>query len=165
MLVQGIAEHARAMLARVSWLVSRRGVLRAGLAVPVVAACQRERRRAEPPVPGAAHLDTALADEDRLLAAYDQALASPTAKTRSLQRLRDDHAEHRAALVAAGARVVPSPTPTGPPASTPRPQLAAMERAASAARLESCLAAPRSLAPLFGSLAASEAAHAVSLNA
>jgi hypothetical protein len=113
-----------------------------------------------------------LADEDHLIAMYDAAMAAAPALARSLRRLRRDHAAHRTALLAAGARAagaapIPTPTAAAPArgAVATLRALSAAERAAAAARTAACLAAPRSLAPLFGSIAASEAAHAVAIRA
>src|SRR5207244_1104718 len=96
-------------------------------------------------------LNQALADEDRLLALYDGLSASDPALRRSLLRVRQDHAAHRAALVAAGALVTSrTPTPSASLGSHPQAQsqqriLADAERAAAAARTAACLVAPRSL--------------------
>jgi hypothetical protein len=169
--VQRNAVETRAMLARVSRRVSRRGLLGAGLAVPVAVSLPGCRHTtSEIPVAGTTALDAALADEDRLIAAYDAAFAADPSASRTLGRLRQDHEAHRAALLAAGAQRGPSSTPsTRPPATRDarltRLALAEAERSASRARTEACLRAPRTLAPLLGSVAASEAAHAVALHA
>jgi hypothetical protein len=167
------------MLTRV---VSRRALLGAALSLPGVslAASCRDRRQEQPPVPGAAALDAALADEERLLAAYDALFATHPALLVSFSYVRAHHTAHRDALLAAGARPLPpsagsasastaasaaaSTRPSPDPAAARR-SLAATERAAAKARTEACLTAPRALAPLFGSLAASEGSHAVGLAA
>jgi hypothetical protein len=137
------------------------------LAAPVLAGC-RETAKQEPPIPGATALDAAVADENRLIAAYDESFATFPALVGAFEHVRSQHAAHRDALVAAGAKSDPaaSPTPSAAAADVraARRSLAAAERSAAAARRDACVQAPRALAPLFGSLAASEAAHAVALS-
>jgi len=114
-----------------------------------------------------------LADERRLLAAYDATgAAHPTLAARTAP-LRADHAEHEAALAqAVDAAGSTPPAPTGspvPPIQVPGPSTAvlatlrAAERAAAAARTAAALTAPGDRAGLLASIAASEATHEVML--
>jgi hypothetical protein len=120
----------------------------------------------------------AIADEDALLSAYDEAAAALPALAGRLAGLRADHAEHRRVLATALGTTLDTRSPatgSGPSASSsgargtaPRAtlhRLLVAERTAAAARAASCLTAPPALAALLGSVAASEAAHDVVLRA
>jgi hypothetical protein len=158
-------------------VIGRRGVLVTLAAGALVAGC-RDRAPAELPAPTATAADprlaAALAREDDLVAAYDAAVAAAPRIADALRQLRDDHARHRAALLAAGAtRAARSSTP--PPTGTSSPPakraaavldgLLSAERGAAAAHASACVTAPRRLAPLLGSLAACEHAHGEVLTA
>jgi hypothetical protein len=152
--------------------LSRRGVLLGTASAAVLPAVTTGCTRHKPhvPTPRETLLDETLALEDVLLSAYDVALAAfgrRSALTPTLVHIRAEHAAHRAALIRAGAQpapeATPSPTPAAiAPAETTR-TLAATERAAATIRTDTCVRAPRDLAPLLGSLAASESAHAALL--
>jgi hypothetical protein len=115
-------------------------------------------------------LDETLALEDEILSAYDAAITAVGARSKvggTLVHIRSEHAAHRAALLTAGAQPAPgataSPTPTVETRRDTVRQLAATERAAATIRTDTCVRAPRDLAPLLASLAASETAHAALL--
>lgn len=156
------------MLPRVPDL-TRRHLLVGGAAVACVGGCTRHRPHV--PTPRENLLDETLALEDSLLSSYDAALqrlgARPAAAA-MLGQIRAAHAAHRVALLTAGAQPLPttSPSPTLPPVapSETTRTLAASETAAATIRTDSCMRAPRDLAPLLASLAASEAAHAALLH-
>lgn len=111
-------------------------------------------------------LAAAYSDELALLARYDAALRRRPELAATLRPVREHHARHRDALVAAGAQATgaSATASTGGGSATTRSAtlraLAAAEHAAADARLAECLHAPRALAALLGSLAASEATHA-----
>jgi hypothetical protein len=155
---------------------TRRAVLSAGTGLTIAAAgmasgCSRTRVR--PPTPRETLLDATLTLEDEVIAACDAAVqAAPrrSALARTLADVRAAHATHRETLVAAGAQAGLSATPS--PSATPAPTshealqtLIATETAAAAIRTGTCVTAPRDLAPLLASLAASEAAHVALLRA
>jgi hypothetical protein len=129
------------------------------------------RHKPHVPTPRETVLDETLALEDELLATYDAGLAAPGLRSnvrRLLVHIRSEHAAHRAALLTAGA--LPTPGATASPSATPTqraadtvPQLTATETAAATIRTDTCVRAPRDLAPLLASLAASETAHAALL--
>ena len=142
--------------------------MRSSRALVVTSGCTH--RRPHVPTPRETLLDETLALEDELLAAYDAALpviGPHSLLGRRLAHIRADHATHRSTLVAAGAQQAPGP-PASPTQSVIAPgdtrqMLAASESAAATVRGSACLGAPRDLAPLLGSLAASETAHAALL--
>jgi hypothetical protein len=134
------------------------------------------------PDPDVVALRAAVADEDALLTAYDATLAVHGALVARLQPLRDEHAEHRRVLldrlgddapgVAAGSTPDGQPGPAGgAPAPPPVPgdpaaaagALRQREDEAARARRRSALRVSGSLAPLLGSVAASEATHPIVL--
>lgn len=164
--------------------LTRRRLLAAVPAVVLSSACDGENapsglppgavpsRSAAPSTSAASSPDeglrvTAAGDEADLLAAYDATLARHPGLRTSLSPLRAEHAEHWAALAPAGA----PPLATASPTATPPPEKSAdavralidLERRAVRARGDGCLVATLSLAPLLGSIAASEAAHAAVL--
>ena len=148
--------------------MTRRNALLGGAAIAWLGGCTRHKPHI--PTPQENLLDETLALEESLLAAYDAALAQPGATSafrRTLTQIRHAHAAHRSALLTAGAQVAPPVSPTPTPLATPRTEtartLAATESAAATIRTDTCLRAPRDLAPLLASLAASEAAHAALL--
>src|SRR3954469_24357267 len=155
------------MLPRV-WEMSRRNALLGGAAVVCLGGCTRHKPHI--PTPRENLLDETLALEESLLAAYDAALAevrTATALARTLTLIRSAHAAHRTVLLTAGAvsasPATASPTPLPVPRGETARTLAASESAAATIRTDTCLRAPRDLAPLLASLAASEAAHAALL--
>jgi hypothetical protein len=158
-------------------VVGRRGLLGAVVVAALAAGC-RDHAGAPAAAPTTPPPDPALAAalhrELTLLAAYDQAIASAPVLAGPLAALRADHASHRDALLAAGARrsagVTAPATPTLPPPGPRRRaavlrRLATAEQAASAAHAASCVSAARDVAPLLGSLAACEHAHGDALAA
>jgi hypothetical protein len=137
-------------------------------AAPEVTGCTRHKPHV--PTPSETLLDETLALEDELISAYDVAIATTSIRTsqrRTLVAIRSEHAVHRAALLTAGAQ--PSPAATGSPTPTitaPRDTtrtLIATETAAATIRTDASVRAPRDLAPLLASLAASETVHAALL--
>src|SRR3954451_354161 len=155
------------MLPRV-WEMSRRNALLGGAAVVCLGGCTRHKPHI--PTPRENLLDETLALEESLLAAYDAALAevgTTTALARTLRLIRSAHAVHRTVLLSAGAvsasPVTASPTPLPVPRGETARTLAASESAAATIRTDTCLRAPRDLAPLLASLAASETSHAALL--
>jgi hypothetical protein len=165
------------MLPRVSRLLpslTRRSVLLGGSALAAVpllgTGCTRHK--AHVPTPRENLLDETLALEDTLLTTYEAAAATVDPRSKLGQALiviRNAHAAHRATLLTAGAQPAPGTTPSPTPTPTPIPLrdvarvLAATETAAATIRLDTCVRAPGDLAPLLGSLAASESAHAALL--
>src|SRR5437868_4309972 len=154
-------------------VLSRRSVLMGGATVAVlpIVSVGCTRRKPHVPTPRETLLDETLALEDELLSAYDEAITAPGLRSSlrtTLLHIRSEHAAHRAALLTAGAQPAPgaSASPTTAPTAPPRPnarQLAATETAAATIRTDTCLRAPRDLATLLASLAASETAHAALL--
>jgi hypothetical protein len=109
-----------------------------------------------------------LADERRLLAAYDAVGRGHPALAARIAPPRADHAAHEAALAQAVDENGNSAAPTGSPSrAIPLPaapaavlaRLRAAERAASAARSAAALTAPGQRSGLLASIAASEATH------
>jgi hypothetical protein len=94
----------------------------------------------------------AVAREQTLLRAYDDALAAHPALATRLSPLRADHVTHLAALQAPNATATPAPLPAG----TLLPQL---EKVTAAAHAAAALLASRELAPVLASLAACESSH------
>lgn len=154
-------------------MVTRRTLLRASgaLALSVLTACRRARPTAVPESSGPDRDERlrarAAVSELALLASYDAALGRHPRLRPALVPLRAHHAAHLAAL--GGGRAAPSP-PTGSGVVPPHPRtalarLVAAERTAAAGRARDCLDAGAELAPLLGSVAASEASHAALLEA
>jgi hypothetical protein len=148
--------------------LTRRNALLGGVAIACLGGCTRHK--AHIPTPRENLLDETLALEESLLAAYDAALAQAgvtPAFARTLTDIRNAHAVHRNVLLTAGAQSAPPASTTPTPLANPRGEtartLAATETAAATIRTDTCLRAPRDLAPLLASLAASEAAHAALL--
>ncbi|MFL6240860.1 MAG: hypothetical protein ACJ735_15365 [Actinomycetes bacterium] len=115
-------------------------------------------------------LDETLALEQTLLASYEAALGLVSRRTplaQTIMLIRAEHLAHRGALLTAGAKEAPLPSSTPAPAALgpggPRVALATAENAAATIRVDACARAPRELAPLLASLAASETAHAALL--
>ncbi|MFG2825215.1 ferritin-like domain-containing protein [Kitasatospora sp. NPDC048365] len=107
----------------------------------------------------------AVAATDALLASYDAVIAGPGAgQADTLQDLREDVAQHRAALAQGlpAATGSPSPSGSGAPAASVA-ALAAAERQTAAARLADLDGASPELARLLASVSASNAAHAAAL--
>jgi hypothetical protein len=117
-----------------------------------------------------------LADERRLVAAYDATIARYPALRARLAAVRTDHAAHAAALATAlGPAATPSTTQSATPdTATPTPTptqtvaatvgaalgaLRAAERSAAAARGTVALTAPADRARLLAGISASEASH------
>lgn len=164
---------------------SRRAVLRAGLALPLVAACTGAPPEPAPPPDPDLPLRARAGERERaLLAAYDEAaLAAPSLAPR-LAALRAEHAEHARAVgavdpaappAASGApsplssSAPPSPGPSRAPVPPRDPAavlagLLAAEQEAAAEHGRDALLASRELAGVLASLAASEASHAVALS-
>ena len=141
--------------------LTRRTLLLAagGLAVT---ACRPRRSRTPQPVAGdVTAVDAALADEQRLLAAYDAAIASLDAVAATpLVRARARHAAHVAALSDALATLSASPTstaPTAPPDEHLRVLLRHSSRSLQAAAIT---ASDGGVAVLLASIAAEHAADA-----
>ncbi|GAA4849233.1 ferritin-like domain-containing protein [Kitasatospora terrestris] len=107
----------------------------------------------------------AVAATDALLASYDAVIAGPGAgQADTLQDLREDVSQHRAALAQGLPAATGSPEPSGsgaPAASVAA--LAAAERQTAAARLADLDGASPELARLLASVSASNAAHAAAL--
>lgn len=159
--------------------LSRRQLLAVLPALAATSACDVEPAPATPtpppapapaspgPSPDDGLRAVAQGDEAELLARYDATLARHPTLRAVLSPLRAEHAEHLAALAASG--VAPtansSPTPTRPPskAADEVSALLDLERQAARRQSEGCLLATVALAPLLGSIAASEAAHAAVL--
>ena len=149
---------------RVRDVISRRGLFAASaaaLAGASLAACSA----AEPAPDATTDADAALRqsvaeDEQRLIALYDGTIAvvAEGELRATLQLLRDQHAEHAAA-------VAPDVAPAQIAGSTPTvADLQALERAAAAARRDACVAATDTeLARVLALIAASEAAHVPAL--
>jgi hypothetical protein len=120
-----------------------------------------------------------LADERRLIGAYDATIARYPALRARLEPVRADHAAHAAALVTALGPAVPTTSPapaptssaTATPSGSPVPgtaaaavaALRAAERAAASARGTVTLTAPADRARLLAGISASEASHVVVL--
>ena len=113
-----------------------------------------------------------LADERRLVAAYDATMARYPALRGRLTAVRADHAAHAAALgQALGPAATPSASPgSASPTQTPTPTAAATagaalaalraaERSAASARGTVALTAPADRARLLAGISASEASH------
>jgi hypothetical protein len=102
--------------------------------------------------------DAQQADELQLVAAYDAALAqADPSDLPDLQRIRDEHASHLAAL--GWTQPAPSSTPSGPPT---RAQLARAERRAARLRTQAARETQDAeQAQILALIAASEAQHAV----
>lgn len=144
--------------------LSRRALL--GLAgVLPLAACTADEGPPPPPDPDDLLRSAAVARELALLAQYDAAVLALPDRAAVLMSVRAEHAAHLAALQAPSAS--PSAAPSPPPAPSPGPvsmaALVVAEREAGAAHAQAVLEASRELAGLLGSLAASEASHAVVL--
>lgn len=163
---------------------SRRRVLQGGLVLGggvLVAGCGLFEDGgplggSDEPGPDVVALRAALADEVGLLAAYDATLAAHPALAPALQPLRAEHAEHRrvvldrlgddaeaepeAAGSPPGAAPGPPPVPVAPadPAAAVA-ELSRREDDAARDRRRSTLSVSSPLAPLLGSVAASEASH------
>jgi hypothetical protein len=144
------------------------GVL-AAAALAGLAGCRRSTGAAPAPTPtptGPDPLLADLADEQRLLSAYDETLRAHPALAGRLRPLRANHAEHVTALTAAiGAVPSPSVTPSAVP-KAPAAALAglrALEHAAVAARTAAAVRATGGRAALLASLAACSACHEVVL--
>jgi hypothetical protein len=151
-------------------LTRRQGLIGLALLGPVgvLTACtQGEDVAAEastpaPITPGL--VDEVSTDEAALIARYDVAIAAfPDAPvTATLSAIRDQHADHLAAL---GGSAAPASAPS-PPASVAAAitDLIGAERAAAKARVDSCVAAgDPELARLLTMIGASEAAHVPAL--
>lgn len=161
---------------------SRRAVLRAGLAVPLLAACTDAPPPGPPPPPDpdlALHR-AAVEREQALLAAYDTAALAAPGLAPKLAAVRAEHAAHLDALEAADPAPAPtgspSPSPSGSvepsaPAPPPAPAdpatvlagLVALEADAATAHGAAAVTASRELAAVLATLAASEASHGVAL--
>ena len=152
--------------------LSRRNVLlsTASAALLPLGAAGCTRHKPHVTTPHDTLLDETLALEDELLSAYDVAISTVAVRSPArgtLLHIRSEHAAHRAALLTAGAQPAPagtaSPTPIPTPSAETVRQLTASETAAATIRTNACVQAPRDLAPLLASLAASETAHAALL--
>lgn len=165
---------------------SRRAVLRAGLAVPLLAACTEGPPPGPPPPPDpdlALHA-AAVAREQALVDAYDTAVLAAPALAAKLAAVRAEHLAHLDALEAADpappATASPSASPTASPVdpappSAPAPppapadpatvlaRLVAVEAEAATAHANGAVVASRELAVVLATLAASEASHGVAL--
>ncbi|MFE4973768.1 ferritin-like domain-containing protein [Kitasatospora sp. NPDC056651] len=158
---------------------SRRTVLSLGLLTTLTACTSgsdEHHTTAEPPRdPDTPARLRAVAATDRLLGAYDELLAAPGARTALLQPLREDTAQHRAALVqglltasASGSDTpAPTATPAGPAATLATladlAALAALERRSADSHLHDLEEVGPDLARLLAAIAASEALHAAAL--
>ena len=112
----------------------------------------------ETPDPDALTREQVIRDEWSLVALYDAALAAQP--NPELSALRDQHAEHAAAL---GSASPPSASSSAPPAPS-RTALAESEASAAKQRAQACeMAADTDLARLLALIAASEAGHAAFL--
>ena len=157
---------------------TRRGVLAAAAAaLPLVAAgCKGVGALGTPPKAAAdvAVARDAITVERGLIARYGAVLAAVPGLGGELRPLLAQHQEHLARLRAR--LVLPTPQPTVPPPATPSAGAPATpsaalaylrdaENAAAAALLAHLAAAPASLAQLLASISASEATHALILDA
>jgi hypothetical protein len=159
---------------------TRRGVLAAAVALPLVAAgCKGigALGTPPPPLPDVAVVRAAIDGETLMISRYGAVLAAVPALAGQLGPLLDQHREHLARLRArlieppAGSQPGHSPSPAvsaspGPVPGTPdaaRAYLRQAEQAAAAALLGKLTAAPPSLAQLLASISASEATHALLL--
>jgi hypothetical protein len=118
-----------------------------------------------------------LADERRLMGAYDATIARYPALRARLGPVRADHAAHAAALVTAlgpaapTTSAAPTPSTTATPSGSPVPgtaaaavaALRAAERAAASARGTVALTAAADRARLLAGISAAEASHVVVL--
>lgn len=167
---------------------SRRRVLQGGLVLGggvLLAGCGLFEdggllRGDDEPDPDVVALRAALADEDELLAAYDATLAAHPALAPTLQPLRAEHAEHRRVVLdrlGDDAEAEPQAADTPPGEASPEPapgpsgpvvpaepgaavtELSRREDDAARGRRRSALSVSAPLAPLLGSVAASEASH------
>jgi hypothetical protein len=170
-------------------LTRRNALTSAGLAL--IAACTPGKPPTPAPIvdPDDALKASAVAREQALLSAYDNALTVLPTLAARLAPLRADHAEHLAALgvppspgasaaspgpsvasPSSAASSLPSSPPTGA-ASTPAGQtpqavlqrLAELERTAATGHATGALTASRRLAAILASLAACESSHLVAL--
>jgi hypothetical protein len=163
---------------------SRRAVLRAGLALPLLVACtgdQPDPGPPPPPDPDLALHDAAVTRERVLLDAYDAALLAAPSLALRLAPLRAEHAEHLLALDDADPAPAPSgspspsrspsasasaaPPPPPPPAdpATVLAGLVALEAETATGHGAGAVDASRELAVVLATLAASEASHRVAL--
>lgn len=158
----GVRERVAAVTGDMT--LSRRTVLALGgtaVAGFALAACSAD----EPAPDATADADIALRQsvaegEQRLIALYDATIAgiAEGELRMTLQMLRDQHAEHAAAIA-------PDVAPAQIAGSTPTvADLQALERAAANARRDACVAATDAeLARVLALIAASEAAHVPAL--
>lgn len=155
--------------------LTRRDVFTVG-ALGALSACTSPADKTPEPVdPDVALLAAAVAREQALLLAYDDALLAHPSLAGLLAPLREEHQQHLDRLQPPS----PSATPTTPTPTTPTPDasatpdltrpapdraaLAGLERAASTAHGAAAVTASRRLAPVLASLSASEASHLVVL--
>lgn len=167
----------RGCLGRVSSSLTRRAVLRAGLALPLAAACTDGAPAPPPPPDPDIALRAAAAERERaLLAAYDAAVLAAPSLAGRIAAVRAEHAQHAAAVAGPAAATngprstdatpgaSPSPSPVRPrDAAAVLAELVAAERDAATRHASDALLSSRELAAVLASLAASEAAHVVAL--
>jgi hypothetical protein len=157
----------------------RRVLAAAAVTLPLVAAgCKGVGALGTPPrsAPDVAVVQDAITLENSLITRYGAVLAAVPGLAGLLRPLLAQHHEHlvrlRGQLILPTARPIASPTPkpsaAAPPPGTPAGALAYLrdaENAAAAALLAHLEEAPPSLAQLLASISASEATHALVLQA
>lgn len=150
--------------------LTRRDVFTVG-ALGALSACTSPADKTPEPVdPDVALLAAAVAREQALLVAYDDALLAHPSLAGLLAPLREEHQQHLDRLQPPSPSATPT-TPTPDASATPEPTrpapdraaLAGLERAASTAHGAAAVTASRRLAPVLASLSASEASHLVVL--
>ncbi len=153
-----------------------------GAVIAGLTGCTSEPAVPPPPDPDDLLRAAAVARERSLLESYDAALLASPALTARLLPLREQHAEHLAALVGPAPSGSPSDSASGPPSAAPpsrSPPTSVVLPAAPAATLRTLVTAElaaaaghgadavratdRPLAGLLASLSASEQSHPVTL--
>lgn len=165
-------------------LITRRqglGLLAAAVPLTLVAACNSSQRASTPAttaveqVPGPSLGQAVAADEEALIALYEAVIASLPEDGGSVRPLllaiRDQHRQHRTALLADAASAgdaapAPDPAPSFAPGDRALAALLEAERAAAKARIRACVAAEDpELVRVLAFIAASEASHVPALRA
>ncbi|GAA0955765.1 hypothetical protein [Actinocorallia libanotica] len=153
--------------------VSRRALLGGAAGLVCLSGCAEPAPRDLAPGPEVAVLLGAIADEERLIALYEQVTTAYSGLSSAFTDALRDHREHLEVLrrhyVPGTGGATATPTPSGTPLTPPSgaseavPALRAAEKAAAAARVADMAGAPAGLAQLLASIGACEAGHATAL--